>query len=89
MSAKWFIFWSELQKLRNFDWEAPVYGHFSAVPYNLGVLFVFAFAVPPFAKHDRGVYVGWREGVGLVEQRDNTEKDSPNKGKDDRKKMCK
>lgn len=57
--------------------EAPVYSHCSALPYNLCILFIFAFAVPPFAKHDRGVYIGWREGVGLVEQRDHTEQDRP------------
>jgi len=48
-----------------------------AVPDNLCILLVLAFAVPPFAKHNRGIHVGWGEGVGLIEQGDDTKKDGP------------
>lgn len=48
-----------------------------ALPDDLCVLLVFAFAVPPFAEHDGRVHVGRGEGVGLIEQRDHAEEDRP------------
>lgn len=48
-----------------------------ALPDDLCILLVFSFAVPPFAKHNRSIHIGWREGVGLIEQRDHTEQYSP------------
>lgn len=50
------------------------------LPNDLCILLVLSFAVPPFAKHDRGIHIGWREGVGLIEKRDHTEQDSPSYG---------
>lgn len=49
----------------------------SFVPDNLCILLVLAFAVPPFAKHNWGIHIGWGEGVWLVEQRDHTKQDGP------------
>lgn len=51
----------------------------SALPDNLCILLIFAFAVPPFTKHDGGIHIGWREGVGLIEQRDHTKQDGPDR----------
>lgn len=48
-----------------------------ALPDDLCVLLVFAFAVSPLAEHDGRVHVGRGEGVGLVEQRDHAEQDRP------------
>lgn len=52
------------------------------LPDNLCILLVLAFAVPPFAKHDRRVHIGRGEGVRLIEQRDHTEQYSPDDGGD-------
>lgn len=38
------------------------------LPDDFYVFSVFAFAVPPFAIHDRGVNIGRRKGVGLIQQ---------------------
>lgn len=48
---------------------------FFFVPDDLDVFSVLA--VLPLAIHDRGVHVGWREGVGLIQQRNHTEQDGP------------
>ena len=47
------------------------------VPDNFGIFSVLALAVSPLAVHDGGVHVGGREGVGLVQQRDHTQQDGP------------
>lgn len=47
------------------------------VPDDLDVFSVLALAVPPLAVHDGCVHIGWGEGVGLVQQRDHTEQDGP------------
>lgn len=54
---------------------------YCVLPDNLCILLVLAFAVPPFAKHDRGIHIGRGEGVGLIEQRDDTKQDGPDERK--------
>lgn len=50
---------------------------FLLVPDDLDVFSVLALAVPPLSVHDGRVHVGRGESVGLVQQRDHTEQDGP------------
>ena len=47
------------------------------IPDDVFVFSVFALGVPPFAVHDRGIDVGRRECVGLVQQRNDTQQNGP------------
>ena len=47
------------------------------LPNDLCVLSVLALAVSPLAVHDGGIHIGRGAGVGLVQQRDDTQKDGP------------
>lgn len=38
------------------------------LPDDLYIFTVFALAVSPFAVHDRGIHIGRRKGVGLIQQ---------------------
>lgn len=55
---------------------------FLLVPDDLDVFSVLALAVPPLAVHDGCVHVGRGEGVGLVQQRDHTKQDGPERGEE-------
>lgn len=57
------------------------------VPDDLDVFSVLALAVPPLAVHDGRINVSRGEGVGLIQQRDHTEQDGPERRRqrDDRK----
>lgn len=52
-------------------------GQTPASPDDVRVLPVLAFALFPLPVHHRGVHVGRREGVRLIEERDDTQQDGP------------
>ncbi len=58
-----------------FSWKSFSLDDKVVVPYNLCVFLVLAFAVPPLAKHDRGIHVCRRKGVGFIQQWDHAQQD--------------
>lgn len=49
-----------------------VSGQLGHLPYDVLVLLVFAFGIPPTTVHDWGVDICRRESVWLIEKRNNT-----------------